>query len=349
MQYTDFNISHEIVGLITDIDEFKGAWRALKQIDPERLNSLKQQAIFESAAASIRLEGFSYQDEALRALLNEPLSLKSREDEEAAGIMAAMKYVFEYSDRIPLTETHLKQLHALMSQHISKATWRHGKYKELPNNVEGLNTFGKNVSAVLEVASPNETPRKMQELISCTLEALQNHLMHPLFIIPIFIAYFLAIRPFQNGNGKLSRIMMNWLLLRSGYSYVPYMSLEHILELEKEFYYLSLHRTQMTLKHISPEWEHWILFFLKSLVKQKDLLKERLAKEHENRVKLPTLSMQILDLAKTKGRLTISQIEGTVKAKRSNIKSRLKELVINQYLVRSGKGRSCWYTLGEAI
>ncbi|WP_272943052.1 Fic family protein [Geminocystis herdmanii] len=133
--------------------------------------------------------------------------------------------------------------------------------------------------------------------------------LHPLLIIGIFIVNFLAIHPFQDGNGRISRILTTLLLLKSGYIYVPYSSLESVIEENKDSYYLALRRTQQSIKTDHPDYLIWLLFFLKSLKKQKDKLAKKLARELIFQTSLPKLSVQILELAKEHGRISTGDIE----------------------------------------
>ena len=103
--------------------------------------------------------------------------------------------------------------------------------------------------------------------------------LHPLLVIAIFTVVFLEIHPFQNCNGRLSRILTTLLLLQSGYTYVPYSSLESIIEPNKKNYYLALHQTQGTIRTETPDWQPWVTFFLEALRKQKEKLESKIKRE----------------------------------------------------------------------
>jgi Fic family protein len=168
-----------------------------------------------------------------------------------------------------------------------------------------------------------------------------------LLIIGIFIVQFLAIHPFQDGNGRLSRIITTLLLWQSGYIYVPYTSLETIIEENKESYYLALRRTQQSFKTETINWHPWLIFFLRSLKRQKDRLEKKLARENLFQSSLPKLSVTILELAREHGRISTGEIERITKESRSTIKARLNELVAMKKLTRHGKGRSTYYSIGS--
>jgi Fic family protein len=177
--------------------------------------------------------------------------------------------------------------------------------------------------------------------------AIEDKTIHPLLIVAVFVVSFLAIHPFQDGNGRLSRILTTLLLLRFGYEYVPYISLESIIEDNKDSYYKALRQTQKSLREAKErtDWEKWCLFFLKCLKKQKDKLAAKLEREKVIAQILPKLSSDILALLKEHERLSIAEIEAVTKANRNTLKVRLRELVRDNYIEQNGKARSTWYRL----
>lgn len=130
---------------------------------------------------------------------------------------------------------------------------------------------------------------------------------------------FLAIHPFKDGNGRLSRVLTTLLLLRAGYGYVPYSSMEGVIEQNKDSYYLALRRAQQTIRKEEQNWEAWLVFFRKTMAKQKDNLAAKIKEEQALRLSLPALSRQILELAKTRGEITIKEIEDMTSANRNTI------------------------------
>jgi Fic family protein len=166
-----------------------------------------------------------------------------------------------------------------------------------------------------------------------------------LILIGIFIVVFLAIHTFQDGNGRLSRVLTTLLLLRAGYGYVPYSSMESVIEANKDNYYLALRRTQQTIRKEKQNWEYWLVFFLRAMTKQKDNLAAKVKEEQALRSSLPALSRQILELAKTRGEITVKEIEESTGANRNTIKVHVKKLAGDNYLAQVGKGRGARYTL----
>jgi Fic family protein len=236
MKEPTINITKEVLQLVSQIDEFKGAWKALGTLVPDRLDALKKIATIESVGSSTRIEGVKMTDRQVEILLSGPDSLlfRSRDEEEVAGYAEAMNLVFDSFKQIPLSENYIKQLHSILLQFSTKNVRHRGEYKKLPNNVEAFDQDGKNPGVIFETASPFDTLIRMQSLVEWANRSFEDKELHSLLIIAIFIVHFLAIHPFQDGNGRLSRILTTILLLKNSYLYVPYSSLEAIIEENKE-------------------------------------------------------------------------------------------------------------------
>lgn len=347
MKTNSLLITPAILTLIAELDEFKGAWRALGQIAPEQLTALRRVATIESIGSSTRIEGSKLSDREVEILLAN-LSVQkfsSRDEEEVAGYAMVMNLVFENYAEIRSTENYIQQLHQYLLQYSQKDAWHRGKYKTTPNHVEAFAPDGKSLGIVFETATPFDTPLRMVTLIEWLNDALQEKKLHPLLIVALFVVEFLAIHPFQDGNGRLSRILTTWLLLKLGYAYVPYSSLESVIEQSKEGYYLALRQTQGTIKSDNPNWQPWVMFFLRALQQQKQRLEVRLEKEKLLMMQLPQLSLHILELVKTRNRITISQIVTLTQANRNTVKKQLDILVKTRHLQKNGIGKGTWYSM----
>jgi Fic family protein len=344
---TDFKPTLEILNLISEIDEFKGKWTALQNLSPGRLQALRRVATIESVGSSTRIEGVKLSDREVEALLSnlKQYSFKSRDEEEVAGYAEAMDLVFDAWRELSLTENHLKQMHAVLLKFSGKDISHRGQYKKLSNNVVAFDAEGREIGLVFETASPFETPLEMEKLIAWTNQKVEPKTIHPLLTLAIFVVCFLAIQPFQDGNGRVSRILTTLLLLRFGYEYMAYISLESVIEENKDSYYRALRQTQKTLRGEKTDWESWILFFLKCLKKQKDKLSAKLEREKILAHILPQLSSEILTLLRDHERLSIAEIEVLTKANRNTLKVRLRELVRDNFIEQHGKARSTWYNL----
>lgn len=344
---TSLKITSEILSLISEIDEFKGAWRALGQLAPDKLNSLKKIATIESIGSSTRIEGSKLSDKEVEILLSnlKIKKFKSRDEQEVAGYAEVMNLIFQNYQHILLSENFIRQFHKDLLKYSEKDDWTKREYKKSTNHVEAFDADGTSLGIVFKTESPFDTPFRMDELVSWTNNTIENKDLHPLLITAVFVVSFLAIHPFQDGNGRLSRILSTYLLLKVGYVYVPYSSLEAIIENNKEGYYLALRQTQGTLKSGSINWQPWILFFLKSLKTQKEKLEMKIEREKLLLGQLPELSLNILELTKSRGRITIGEIAILTKANRNTIKSHLKTLVSGHYLKKNGIGKGTSYSL----
>jgi Fic family protein len=340
-----FSITPEILRLIAELDEFKGQWRMIRSLSPEKLTSLRKVATIESVGSSTRIEGSKLTDRQVEDLLGRLhiTEFKTRDEQEVAGYAYVMDQVFDAFEQIPVTENMIGQLHQDLLRHSTKDERHRGHYKTLPNHVTAFDADGKEIGIVFQTTSPFDTPREMETLVAWFVKADRERSLHPLLLIGSFIVVFLAIHPFQDGNGRLSRVLTTLMLLRAGYGHVPFSSLESIIEASKEGYYRALRRTQTTLSSKKPDWEAWLIFFLRSLVKQKDALAKKIALEDTQATNLHPLAKKIVALLPDHETLTLSQIVKLTKGKPSTVKLRLKELVEKGYLVPKGQGRGAHY------
>ena len=340
-------ITPEVLSLIARIDEFKGAWRALGTLAPDRLSALRRVATIESIGSSTRIEGSKLSDREVEQLLSnlEIKSFETRDEQEVAGYAELMDLVFSSWEDIPLNENHVKQLHQTLLRHSEKDERHRGQYKTHSNSVAAFDENGIQIGIVFETATPFDTPRLMAELIAWVAQERDKAHLHPLLIISIFVVVFLEIHPFQDGNGRLSRVLTTLLLIQAGYAYVPYSSLESVIEVNKEAYYLALRQTQGTIRTESPNWQPWLVFFLRSLAEQVRRLEKKVEREKIVLAAMPELSLQIVEFAREHGRVTIGDTIRLTGASRHTLKQHFRSLVERGSLNRHGSGRGAWYDL----
>ena len=340
-------ITPEILNLITRIDESKGAWRALGTLAPDRLSALRRVATIESIGSSTRIEGSKLSDREVERLLSnlEIKSFATRDEQEVAGYAELMDLVFSSWQDIPLTENQIKQLHQILLRYSEKDAWHRGNYKTNPNSVAAFDEHGVQIGIVFQTASPFDTPRLMTELVAWVNLERETARLHPLLIIALCIVVFLEIHPFQDGNGRLSRVLTTLLLLQAGYGYVPYSSLESVVEQSKEAYYLALRQSQDTIRKESPNWQPWLMFFLRSLAEQVRRLEKKVEREKIVLASMPGLSLQIVEFAREHGRVTIGAAIKLTGASRNTLKQHFRALVERGALNQHGSGRGVWYDL----
>ena len=340
-------ITPEILSLIARIDEFKGAWRALGTLAPDRLSALRRVATIESIGSSTRIEGSKLTDREVERLLSN-LAIKSfdtRDEQEVAGYAELMDMVFNSWQDIPFNENHIKQLHQVLLTHSEKDARHRGQYKTHSNSVAAFDKSGTQIGIVFETATPFDTPRLMAELVSWVHVEREKAHLHPLLIIAIFVVVFLEIHPFQDGNGRMSRVLTTLLLIQAGYAYVPYSSLESVIELNKETYYLALRQTQGTIRTEAPNWQPWLVFFLRSLAEQVRRLEKKVEREKIVLAALPELSLQIVEFAREHGRVTMMDTIKLTGASRNTLKQHFRDLIRRNHLEQYGSGRGVWYGL----
>ncbi len=340
-------ITPEILSLIAGIDEFKGAWRALGTLAPDRLSALRRVATIESVGSSTRIEGSKLSDREVAQLLSN-LGIKSfanRDEQEVAGYADLMDLVFSSWQDIPFTENPIKQLHQILLRYSERNSRHRGNYKTNLNNVTAFDETGAPIGIVFQTASPFDTPRLMMELVDWVNQERDMARLHPLLIIALCVVVFLEIHPFQDGNGRLSRVLTTLLLLQAGYAYVPYSSLESVVEQSKEAYYLALRQTQGTIRTESPNWHPWLMFFLRSLAEQTRRLEKKIERERIVLAAMPELQLQIVEFAREHGRVTIGEAIRLTGVGRNTLKQHFRVLVENGTFERHGSGRGVWYDL----
>lgn len=347
IQSDTIQITPDILTLIARIDEFKGAWRALGTLAPDRLQALRRVATIESIGSSTRIEGSKLSDREVERLLSN-LQIKTfttRDEQEVAGYAELMELVFASWQDITLTENHIKQLHRDLLIHSEKDAWHRGNYKTSTNSVVAFDENGAQIGVVFETATPFDTPRLMTELVTWMQAQRAAAHLHPLLLIGLWVVVFLQIHPFQDGNGRLSRVLTTLLLLQAGYAYVPYSSLESVIEHNKEAYYLALRQTQGTIRSDAPNWQPWLMFFLLSLAEQMRRLEKKIEREKRVLAVLPELSLQIVEFAREHGRVTMGDAIKLTGASRNTLKQHFHSLVKKGHLNQQGSGRGVWYEL----
>jgi Fic family protein len=255
---------------IVQIDEIRGQWRQGTGLGPQVLGRLKRSVLVTSTGASTRIEGAKLSDEdvehVMRGLSTQKLA--DRDAQEVRGYYEVLQFVFDSWESIELTENTIKQLHRQLLRHTPKDDRHRGQYKSLDNKVQAIDERGQVVDVLFDTTPAYLTAKQMAELVDWTNRALAEGRHHVLAIIAVFIVEFLKIHPFLDGNGRLSRILTNLLLLRAGYAFVPYVSHEHLIEQTKMDYYLALRRSQTTFGTGRETVLPWLEFFLNTCLTQ---------------------------------------------------------------------------------
>src|SRR3989344_1714478 len=336
-------ISQEILSKITQIDELKGHWKGGLAISPQILGRLKKSVIITSTGASTRIEGSKMTDDDverfLRALKSNPP--ENRDEEEVAGYADLLGRVFDNWQSMKLSESLILSFHGVPLRYSKKDGGHKGEYKTKENLVVARNSEGEQVT-IFEPTPPWLTKKEMDDVLYWTHEAMAGKKLHPLLVTANFIFEFLAIHPFSDGNGRLSRAITNLLLLQSGYGYVPYVSLEEIIEERKDEYYSSLRKTQKYHKTKNEDISAWLSFLLDVLLVQAKSAKEIM--ENDDPTKL--LSGRQIEIYALFGQdaLAVLDIKKKLNAiPEVTIKQVLARLVSLRLIERIGLGRATRY------
>ncbi len=340
-------ITNEILNLISEIDEFKGGWPSLNTLSPQRLEILKKSAIIDSISSSTRIEGIKLQDHQIDNLLNNihQISFKDSSEEEVVGYFNAMQFIFESYHEIEISERYIKQIHSILLKFNYKNFKRRGDYKKLDNDIIAYDLLGSEIGVVCKTAAPFETQTKMTDLMLWASESFAAKEVHPLIILSIFILRFLIIHPFQDANGRLSRCLINLIMLKLGYKYTIYSSLESIIEDNKDLYCKHLKECQNIIYNENIDIDGWVIFFLRSLKIQKDTLEKKIRNEKSIQNNLSDLHIEIMKILNSNNMLSISDIQAISKANRNTLKVKLRELVAMKKIISIGSGRGARYSI----
>lgn len=263
-------IPSEIWIKIAQIDELKGRWNAGVKLSPQILSRLKRSVLVTSSGASTRIEGAKLSDDEVEKLMAgiDIQKFADRDSQEVRGYFELLHNVFDSWQSIKFGENTIKHFHRELLKYVEKDQLHMGEYKKSENKVEMIDARGRKVGVLFDTAPAYLTPKLMLELVEWTQVALDEKRYHPLLVIGNFLVEFLNIHPFTDGNGRLSRILTNLLMLQSGYAYMPYVSHEKLVEDKKPAYYIALRKSQKTFNAGAEDLTSWLSFFLDIVLEQ---------------------------------------------------------------------------------
>jgi len=264
------NPEPHIVALLAEIDGIRGEFKAGLRMTPQAIVNLRKSTLITSAGASTRIEGAKISDKEVEKIMQGLAISKfaDRDSQEAQGYLETLQNVFDSFQTLPLRESVITFLHKELLKYSNKDDLHRGAYKKKENAVGILGSDGKVARIIFETTPAYLVGKEMQELAEWTENALEKNRFHPLLVIANFIVEFLKIHPFEDGNGRLSRVLTNLLLLRSGYQFIQYVSHEQIVERRKDEYYLALRKSQQTFKTKGGSIAPWLNFFLSAIKEQ---------------------------------------------------------------------------------
>lgn len=338
-------LNSEILNKISKLNEFKGLWQGSIRLSPQILGRLKQSVIITSTGASTRIEGSLMSDDEVARLLRglKTTPPNGRDAEEVAGYADLLGRIFDNFKSFKLSESYILQFHEILLNFSEKDQLHKGCYKSSDNIVVAKNERGEE-KIIFRPTPPYLVKKEMDDVLYWANEELKNNGLHPLLLMCNFIFEFLAIHPFTDGNGRLSRALTNLLLLKTGYSYTPYISLEEIIEDKKIEYYQALRATQKKHKTDKEDIGPWITFMLDVLIIQME--KARILMKSEDPMRLLSEKQkQIYDLFSDMNELSVLEINKILNGKipLQTLKQSLARLVHLDLLERIGVGRGSRY------
>ncbi len=338
------NIPQNLWNIINQIDELKGRWVGGASLNPQILTRLKKSVLVTSTGASTRIEGSQLSDEDVDKLMR-GLSMqkfKNRDKQEVQGYYELLENIFSSHRKISFSEGSIQHLHRELLKYVEKDALHRGNYKKTENQVEMIDETGKSVAVVFATTPAWLTSKEMQELIEWTQAAFVEKKTHPLVIIANFIVEFLKIHPFQDGNGRMSRILTNLLMLQMGYEYVPYVSHEKLIENNKAEYYIALRHSQKTFRTETEDVSAWLEFFLNiSLAQAREAL-TLISKENIEKLLSPKQLAVWAFLSSTE-EATPGDISKATGVARATVSQAIDILLRLKKVERIGQGRTTRY------
>jgi Fic family protein len=343
----DFKISTRIIKLLTEIDSLNSKWQTQANLSPQMIDRLVQSVLITSTGASTRIEGSKMDDNQVKDLYKKLRikKFKTRDEQEVAGYLEVLKIIFESWESLNFGESMIKQIHTLLLKYSGKDERHKGNYKFQPNRVEARDKEGNLIQVIFNPTEPYLTPKEMQELCDWTKTELEKEELHPLLIIANFLFEFLAIHPFEDGNGRSSRLLTNFLMLKTGYAFTPYISHEKIVESNKVEYYKALNTTQQSWKTNKEDVSPWVLFFLEIVKKQARNAVELLDQEKNTEVYLSDKQRAVWQALQENEELSRSQIHEMTGIASTTVRQALLKLLDMGQIETIGEGKATKYRI----
>lgn len=335
------NLNWVLIRLISQIDRFDASWTSIERREGQSLKQLKSVATVRSVGASTRIEGSRLSDDEVKVLLKQIdiTKLEDRDSQEVVGYFDALDFISESWPDIDISENHLKYLHQVLLKHSQKDDWHRGDYKQQGNAVEARMPDGSH-QVIFQTTEPGFATRDaMQKLLEWYHGEDQ---IHPLVKCALFCYEFVTIHPFQDGNGRLSRLLATLLLLKHGYKWIEYVSFEHEIESRKSEYYRVLRSCQANRPH--EDVTEWIGFFFDSLENVQQQLMQKLHLQGAI-ASLSPRDKSIITFIENNPGSKSGEISAQLQIPGPTVKRTLSELVEKNLLEKHGIGPGTNYTV----
>ena len=341
-----FETNSKIQLLLSEIDNYKGQWVGGSNLSSQFLKRLNKSIIASSTGASTRIEGSKLDDEQVEQLIKDGKLRKiaTRDQQEVVGYFEILESVFLDYKNLEFNERTIKEVHSFLLKYSEKDVKHRGGYKINSNQVVAIDNMNQIVGVIFDPASVEDTPRMMQELIVWTTDALKSKAIHPLLVIANFIFEFLSIHPFKDGNGRVSRVLTNLMLLQSGYEFTKYVSHESLIEEEKGEYYIALRKASNNWNTEKEDISEWILFIM-NIIKNQAKKAVELKSSEDTELFLSDSQSKIWKLFSSNPTLTRKQIFELTNIPISTIEHSIRKLISMKKIVALGEGSGRRYSI----
>lgn len=335
------NIDWKLINLISEIDRFDANWTAIERKEGQSLKELKSIATVRSVGASNRIEGNKMSDEEVDVLLQkiDIAKLTDRDSQEVVGYFEVLDLISESYEGISVTENHIKSLHNSLMKYSVKDQWHKGNYKMHSNAVEASLPDGTRQIIFQTTEAGLATEDAIRQLINWYNSETE---VHTLIKVASFVYDFLSVHPFQDGNGRISRLISTLLLLKNGYKWIQYVSFEHEIENRKNECYQVLRSCQA--QRPNEDVTEWIMFFLNCLSNIQSQLMTKLQKNGLE-TQLSSKEKSIYTIIQNRPNIQSGEISEKLAIPAPTVKRILSELLKKGLIEKQGKGRNVSYTI----
>lgn len=335
------SIDWKLINLISEIDRFDASWTTIERKEGQSLKELKSIATVRSVGASNRIEGNKMSDEEVDVLLQKIDITKptDRDSQEVVGYFEVLDLISTSYENIHLTESHIKSLHNSLMKYSVKDEWHKGNYKVHNNAVEASFPDGTRQIIFQTTEAGFATEDAIRQLLTWYNSETE---VHPLIKVASFVYDFLSVHPFQDGNGRLSRLISTLLLLKNGYKWIEYVSFEHEIENRRNDYYQVLRSCQT--QRPDEDVTVWMQFFLSCLSNIQQQLTEKLNKSGLE-TQLSPKEKSIFTIIQNRPNIQSGEIAAKLGIPSPTVKRILSEMLKKGLIEKQGNGRNVSYTI----
>lgn len=344
-----YSISGKLTKIFMEVERFHGTFQGSSKLNPKFVTELKKTTIITSSGSSTRIEGAILTDAEIKTFVKNGCKISkmsSRSEREVAGYIKALHYIYEHYNELDVTEKNIRELHQILTAELTTDQLpkkQRGAYKDIINHVVEKNLATGVEKIWFKTTPPGPmTETAMRDLVDDFNTLNQAEEVYPIFLIATFVVHFLAIHPFRDGNGRLSRLISVWLMLKFGYTWMQFASHEKVIEDNKENYYISLRETQNTFHSKKINYDRWLYFFTTALLKQTQIINSILQKQSPLSV-MNKNEQIVFEIIKSNNECNIGFILNQVEMTRAGLKTLLKRLVESGIIKTKGVGKGTIY------